>query len=99
MRLEKTDHNNTCRVHAESYTVNLGDIGLLLGFEQSEVIQRGSSKDSGRVRINQRMEYVTLSCDLVDNEMVVDRYGEPSQIVAVLPVDTSQRLNSTFTKV
>ena len=98
VRLERIYHNNTCRVHAESYTVNLGDIGLLQGFVRGEFIRRGSSKDSGRERVNQRLEYVTLSCDLVDNEKVVDRYGEPSQIVAVLSVDTSQRLNGTFTK-
>ena len=54
VRVEIISHNNTCRVHAGSYTVNLGDIGLLLGFGQSEVIQRGSSKDSDRVNINKR---------------------------------------------
>ena len=33
----------------------------------------------------------------MDSEQVVDWFGEPSEIIAVLPIDTSQRLNGTFT--
>ena len=96
--LEANPHNNTCRIQSKDYEVNLKELGPLLGFQQNEVLTRGLTEDSGRVNINRRLEYITISCSIVDSEKVVDRFGEPSEIVAVLPVDTSQRLNGTFTK-
>ena len=98
VKLESNTFNGACRIHGGKYTVNLGDMGPLLGFQQSEVIQRGSVKDSGKVNVNRRPEYVTLSCNIVNSEKVVDRFGEPSEIVTILPVDTSQRLNGTSTE-
>ena len=95
--LDQNSHNGTCRIHSEDYKVNLNDLGPLLGFQSGAVIQRGLTKDSKRVNINQSLEYVTLSCNIVDSEQVVDRFGEPGEIAAILPVDTSQRLNGTFT--
>ena len=98
IRLEGNPHNNTCRIHTGELEVNLKEIGPLLGFQQNEVIQRGLVMNSNKVNINRHLEYVTLSCNTVDSEKVVDWFGEPGEIVAVLPVDTSQRLNGTFTK-
>ena len=98
IRLEENSHNNTCRINTGKFEVNLKEIGPLLGFQQNETIQRGLVTDSNKVNVNRYLEYVTLSCNIVDSEKVVDWFGEPSEIVAVLPVDTSQMLNGTFTK-
>ena len=89
-------HNNTCRFSSNDYDVNLGELGPLLGFERGKVILRASATDSGRVNINLGLEYVTVAFESVDSTKFMDRYGQPTNIVAVLPVDTTQRLNGTF---
>ena len=93
----KQGTNNECRISSLENTVNLGNIGPLLGFLPNTVIQRGLTKDSGQVSINQGLESLVISSSLVDDQDVFDSSGEHSQVVAVLPIDTTQRLNSTMT--
>ena len=87
--------NNTCRIYSKDYDVNLGEVGLLLGFGTNKIISRDTVTNSETVRINKNLEYITVSCDLVDNEHVVDRFGNPSKIICVLPMNRSQRINGT----
>ena len=96
--LGENKHNEACRVHSKKYTVNLGELGLLLGFERGKVIPRNTTTVSNRVNINKGLRYIIISCDLVDNEKVTNRFGEPSKTICILPIDTSQRLNGTFTR-
>ena len=98
MELQANTFDNTCQMRAKDDEVNLKEVRPLLSFQPNETIPRGLTKVSGKVNINRRLEYITLSCSIVDSEQVVDRYGEPSEVIAVLPVDTSQRLNGAFTK-
>ena len=90
-------HNGTCRISPLENTVDLGRIGPLLGFSPNTVIQRGLTKDSKRVSINQGLESLVISSSLVDDQNVFSSWGEHSQVVAVLPIDTKQRLNGTMT--
>ena len=90
-------HNNECRISSLENTVNLGNIGPLLGFPPNTVIQRGLVKDSDRVNINQGLESLVISSSLVDDQNVFNFSGDHSQTVAVLPIDTTQRLNGTMT--
>ena len=90
-------HNNECRISSLVNTVNLGNIGPLLGFLPNTTIQRGLVKDSGRVNINEGLESLVISSSLVDDRNVFDSSGEHSQTIAVLPIDTTQRLNGTMT--
>ena len=90
-------HSNTCRISSLENTVNLGSIGPLLGFLPNTVIQRGLTKDSKRVNINQGLESLVISSNLVDDQNVFDSSGEHSQVIAVLPIDITQRLNGTMT--
>ena len=53
--------------------------------------------DSGVVDITQHLEYITLGCNLVDREKNTDRYGQKSDVIATLPIDTTQNLNGSFT--
>ena len=93
--LNKNIQSNTCRIYSKDSSVNLGEVGLLLGFGANKVISRDAATNSGTVRINKNLEYITVHCDIVDNEHVLDRFGEPSKIICVLPIDRSQRLNGT----
>jgi len=90
-------HNNTCRISSSKFTVDLGSIGPLLGFRRGAVIQRDVTKDSNTVSINETIRYITVSSNLVDDRRVFHSLGDKSQVIAVLPVDTSQRLNGTTT--
>ena len=55
------------------------------------------TKDSGRININQGLESIVISSSLVDDQSGFDSSGEHSQVIAVLPIDTTQRLNGTMT--
>ena len=90
-------HNNTCRISSLENTVDLGNIGPLLGFLPNTVIQRGLTKDSKRVNINQGLESLVISSSLVDDQNVLDSSGEHSRVIAVLPINTTQCLNGTMT--
>ena len=95
--LTPISHNNECRISSLENTVNLGNIGPLLGFSPNRVIRRGLTKDSKRVSINQGLESLVISSSLVDDQNVYDSSGGHSQVVAVLPIDTTQRLDGTMT--
>ena len=64
--LKKNRHNNTCRIHCETHSLNLGNFGLLLGFEKDTVIQRKVYKDSKEVDVNMGLKYVSIGCDIVN---------------------------------
>ena len=56
--------SNMCRISSLNFTVNLGNIGPLLGFIPNAVIQRGLTKDSKRVDINQGLLSLVISSNL-----------------------------------
>ena len=58
--LKKNRHNNTCQIHCEKYSLNLGNFGLLLGFEKDTVIQRKVYMDSNEVNVNMGLRCATL---------------------------------------
>ena len=95
--LTSNTQNNPCRISSSKFSVGLGNIGPLLGFPRNVVIQRGLTKDSNTVSINEAIRYITVSCDLVEDRNVFHSSGDRSRVIAVLPVDTSQRLNGTTT--
>ena len=64
--LKKNRHNNTCRIHCEKHSLNLGNFGLLLGFEKDTVIQRRVYKDSSEVNVNMGLRFVSIGCDIVN---------------------------------
>ena len=86
-------HNNSCGITSDQHTINLGNIGPLIGFQRNTTIQRASTKDSGTVSVNQGIRFISISCDIVDNSRNFDNVGNRSFVIARLPVDTSSRLN------
>ena len=90
-------HDNTCRIFCKDAQLELGQFGVLLGFPENKVVTKGMYSDSGVVNITQHLEYITLGCDLIDREKNTDRYGQRSNVIATLPIDTTQNLNGSFT--
>ena len=95
--LEENRHNNTCRIHCSTHTIELGGFGTLFGFEDNTVIQRHAWKDSGAVNINMGLEYATIGSDCVNTLKNFDVDGERSNIIATFPITTEQSLNETLT--
>ena len=91
--LKKNKHNNTCRIHCETHSLELGNFGLLLGFEKDTVIQRGNWTDSNTVNINMGLKYITIGCSCVDSLKNFDTNGERSKTIATFPITTEQPLN------
>ena len=68
--LTQNEYNNTCRIYSATHSINLGRFGLLIGFAKDTVIAAGVYKDSGRVNINQYLQYITIGCDAVNTSVV-----------------------------
>ena len=97
VKLTFNAHNNTCRIFCKDAQLELGQFGVLLGFPENKVVAKGMYSDSGVVNITQHLDYITLECDMVDREKNTDRYGQKSNVIATLPIDTTQNLNGSFT--
>ena len=91
----QNEYNNTCRIYNATHSINLGSFGLLIGFAKDTVIAAGVYKDSGRVNINQYLQYITIGCDAVNTSKNFNRYGQRSNVIATLPIETHQSLNGT----
>ena len=85
--LKRNRHNNTCRIHCEKHSLNLGNFGLLLGFEKDTVIQRRVYKDN-----SMGLRFVSIGCDIVNPSKNFDTNGERSKIIATFPITTEEPL-------
>ena len=90
--LKNNRHNNTCQIHCEKHSLNLGNFGLLLSFEKDTVIQRSVYKDSGEVNVNMGLRFVSIGCDIVNPSKNFDTNGERSKIIATFPITTEEPL-------
>ena len=90
--LKKNRHNNTCRIRSEKHSLNLGNFGLLLGFEKDTVIQSEELKDSDEVNVNMGLRFVSIGCDIVNPSKNFDTNGERSKIIATFPITTEEPL-------
>ena len=90
MSLKKNRHNNTCRIHCEKHSLNVGNCGLLLGFEKDTVIQRRVYKDSSEVNVNMGLRFVYIGCNIDNPSKNFDTNGEKSKIIATFPITTEE---------
>ena len=90
--LKKNRHNNTCRIDSDKYEIHLGNFGLLIGFEKDTVITRGFTKDSGEVNVNSGLRFVTIGCEIVNNDKNFCIDGCRSKTIATFPITTKQPL-------
>ena len=63
--LTKNIQNNTCRIYSKDSSVNLGEVGPLLGFEANKVISRDTATNSGTVSLQKETKGTKRTLDLV----------------------------------
>ena len=99
VKLEANKHDNTCKIYSETQDLNLKKFGKLLGFPENEIISSGTWKTSpGVVDVNKGLRYVNINCDITDTSGNINTDGHRSYVLASLPVQSDQLLNSTVTK-
>ena len=91
-------HDNTCSATATTKNIKLGNLGVLLGLGDKNLVLRTNIKKTGTksVDVHHGLRYVKLSADIVDKSLS-NFEGQKSQVFATLPIDTSQRLFSSRT--
>ena len=96
--LTENRHNNTRRIHCKTDEVELGNFGILLGFEKDTTKSKDLWKDSpNEININMGLKYITIGCDCVNTLKNFNTKGERTKNIATLPITTQQRLNNTVT--
>ena len=91
-------HDNTCSATATVKNIKLGNLGVMLGLGDKNLVLSTGVKKVGTkpVDVHHGLRYVKLSADIV-NKNYVNFEGQKSDVFAVLPIDTSQRLFSART--
>ena len=91
-------HDNTCSATATVKNIKLGNLGVMLGLGDKNLVLSTGVKKVGTkpVDVHHGLRYVKLSADIVDKSLS-NFEGQRSDVFAVLPIDTSQRLFSART--
>ena len=90
--------DNTCNLTATTKNIKLGNLGVMLGLDDKNVVLKTNIKKTATkpVDVHHGLRYVKLFADIVDKSYV-NFEGQKSDVFAVLPIDTSQRLFSART--
>ena len=90
--------DNTANFTATVKDIKLGELGVMLGLDDKNVVLKTNTKKTGTkpVDVHHGLRYVKLSADIVDKSLV-NFEGKKSNVFATLPIDTSQRLFSART--
>ncbi len=89
-------YDNTCDVdNKNNETINLKNLGVLLGFNADTTIVKGIAKSPKAVDVNLGLRYLTIACDLANSFRNVDTNGSVNTNIAYLPIPPGTRLNST----
>ena len=90
-------HDNTCSITPTAKNIELGNLGVMLGFDKDKTFTKDVQSDgTNPVDVHHGLRYVKLSSDIVDKSNVSFE-GQRSDVLATLPVETSQRLFSSRT--
>ena len=66
IELEQIDFSGKCTIKSDK-TLNLKTFGPIIGFSENKVIQANTSTESDNVvNINNNLEYVNISCNIID---------------------------------
>ena len=90
--------DNTANFTATTKNIKLGNLGVMLGLDDKNVVLRTNIKKTGTkpVDVHHGLRNVKLSADIVDKTLS-NFEGQKSDVFAALPIDTSQRLFSART--
>ena len=97
IELEASVHDNKCLLkNTNTETINLKNLGKLLGFNVDTTIPTGQTPEAPHpVDVNLGLRYLTIACDLVNSFRNVDINGGVNTNIAYLPIPPGTRLNST----
>ncbi len=97
IELEASVHDNKCLLkNTNTETINLKNLGKLLGFNVDTTIPNGKTPEAPHpVDVNLGLRYLTIACDLVNSFRNVDINGGVNTNIAYLPIPPGTRLNST----
>ena len=98
MKLEAEKQTGKCKIQSDKKT-NLKTLGPILGFSSNKEIAANTWVASDKeVNINNNLEYVSISCNLVDkNKNFVD--GKRSDILLQIPITTKQLLKGSVSQI
>ncbi len=87
--------NGTCQVTPEGENLDLGKLGVLLGFPESHTISSGTASVSPRmVDVNLGLRYVTINCTSINASKNFDTDGRQSHALSSFPITPDQNLGS-----
>ena len=86
--LEANKYNGKCSITSDN-TVNLKNLGSILGFNKNQVINTNTKTVTGKqVDINNGLEYIEISCSLVKMQKNINSNGKKSDVIVALPTST-----------
>ena len=93
--LEANKHNGTCSITSDN-AINTKNLGPLLGFSNNQNINTSTKTMSGKqVDINNGLEYIEISCSLVNMSENIDSNGKKSNVMVTLLIISTQTLKSS----
>ena len=93
--LEANTYDGTCSITSDN-TINLKKLGPILGFNKNQVINANTKTTSGKeVDINNGLEYIEITCSLVDMSENINSNGKKSDVISTLPITSTQTLNGS----
>lgn len=96
IKLEANIHNNTCSITTDK-TLQLKELGLLLGFPKNTTIPSGTKTNSpNNVDINQGLRYISIRSDMIDRKKNIGNYGRRSDVILTLPITNTQTLKGSI---
>ena len=93
--LEANKHNGKCSITSDN-VINFKNLGPLLGFNKDQVISTNTKTTSKKeVNINNGLEYIEISCSLVNMSENINSDGKKSDLILTLPITSTQTLKGS----
>ena len=93
--LEANKYYGTCNITSDN-TINLKNLGPILGFDKNQVINTNTKTVSGKqVNINNGLEYIEVSRSLVNMSENINSDGQKSDVIITLPITSTQTLKGS----
>ena len=98
IELEQVAYSGKCTIKSDK-ALNLQTFGPIIGFPENKVIQANTLTESdSEVNINNNLEYVNISCNMIDkNKNFVN--GKRSNVLVQVPITTEQTLKGSVSRI
>ena len=95
VKLEASKYDRTCSIASDN-TINLKNLGSILGFDKNQVINANTKTRSKKeVNVNNGLEYIEISCSLVKMQENINSNGKKSDVILTLPITNIQTLKGS----